>query len=74
MQSVNAILFIIMDEPQEGMDTDNSSQIAKLNHCLKNQYSATHKVVVKNSAVMLNTYVDSYKDGLVKENRSIDCY
>jgi hypothetical protein len=23
---------------------------------------------------MLNTYVDSYKDGLVKENRSIDCY
>lgn len=38
--------IIIMDEPQEGMDTDNSiTQIAKLNPLYKIRYSATHKVV-----------------------------
>ena len=38
--------IIIMDEPQEGMDTDNSiKQIAKLNPLIKLRYSATHKVI-----------------------------
>jgi len=36
--------IIIMDEPQEGMDTDNSiKQINKFNPLFKNRYSATHK-------------------------------
>jgi type III restriction enzyme len=55
-----------MDEPQEGMDTDNSiKQIAKLNPLFKIRYSATHKVV-KNLLYRLTPY-DSYKDGLVKK-------
>lgn len=58
--------IIIMDEPQEGMDTDNSiKQIAKLNPLIKIRYSATHKVV-KNLMYRLTPY-DSYKDGLVKK-------
>ncbi len=58
--------IIIMDEPQEGMDTDNSiKQIAKLNPLFKIRYSATHKVV-KNLLYRLTPY-DSYKDGLVKK-------
>ena len=58
--------IIIMDEPQEGMDTDNSiKQIAKLNPLYKIRYSATHKVV-KNLLYRLTPY-DSYKDGLVKK-------
>lgn len=58
--------FIIMDEPQEGMDTENSiKQIAKLNPLYKIRYSATHKVV-KNLLYRLTPY-DSYKDGLVKK-------
>jgi type III restriction enzyme len=58
--------FIIMDEPQEGMDTENSiKQIAKLNPIYKIRYSATHKVV-KNLLYRLTPY-DSYKDGLVKK-------
>ncbi|CAM3788454.1 DEAD/DEAH box helicase family protein [Flavobacterium gelidilacus] len=37
--------IIIMDEPQEGMDTENSvKQIARLNPLFKIRYSATHKV------------------------------
>jgi type III restriction enzyme len=40
--------IILMDEPQEGMDTENSvKQIAKLNPLFKIRYSATHKVVEK---------------------------
>ncbi|ASO06033.1 restriction endonuclease [Arenibacter algicola] len=58
--------IIIMDEPQEGMDTENSvNQIAKLNPLFKLRYSATHKVPV-NKIYRLTPY-DSYKDGLVKK-------
>ncbi|TRX12529.1 restriction endonuclease [Flavobacterium gawalongense] len=58
--------IIIMDEPQEGMDTENSiRQIAKLNPLYKIRYSATHKVM-KNLLYRLTPY-DSYKDGLVKK-------
>lgn len=58
--------IIIMDEPQEGMDTDNSiKQIAKLNPLFKIRYSATHKVS-KNKMYRLTPY-DSYKQGLVKK-------
>ncbi|HAQ19878.1 MAG TPA: hypothetical protein DCR40_11695 [Prolixibacteraceae bacterium] len=58
--------IILMDEPQEGMDTENSiRQIAKLNPLFKFRYSATHKVV-KNLMYRLTPY-DSYKQGLVKK-------
>ena len=58
--------IIIMDEPQEGMDTPNSiNQIAKLNPLFKIRYSATHKVP-KNKIYRLTPY-DSYKQGLVKK-------
>ena len=58
--------IIIMDEPQEGMDTENSiKQIAKLNPLYKIRYSATHKVL-KNLVYRLTPY-DSYKQGLVKK-------
>ena len=58
--------IIIMDEPQEGMDTENSiNQIAKLNPLFKIRYSATHKVS-KNKTYRLTPY-DSYKQGLVKK-------
>ena len=58
--------MIIMDEPQEGMDTPNSiEQIAKLNPLFKIRYSATHKVA-KNKTYRLTPY-DSYKQGLVKK-------
>jgi type III restriction enzyme len=57
---------ILMDEPQEGMDTDNSiRQIAKLNPLFKLRYSATHKII-KNLIYRLTPY-DSYKQGLVKK-------
>ncbi len=57
---------IIMDEPQEGMDTENSTtQIAKLNPLFKIRYSATHKVV-KNRLYRLSPY-DSYRQALVKK-------
>jgi type III restriction enzyme len=58
--------IILMDEPQEGMDTENSvKQIAKLNPLFKIRYSATHKVV-KNLLYRLTPY-NSYKQGLVKK-------
>ena len=58
--------IVLMDEPQEGMDTDNSiKQIAKLNPFAKIRYSATHKVV-KNLLYRLTPY-ESYKQGLVKK-------
>ena len=58
--------IIIMDEPQEGMDTPNSiKQIAKLNPLFKIRYSATHKVT-RNKIYRLTPY-DSYKQGLVKK-------
>lgn len=58
--------IIIMDEPQEGMDTENSiRQIARLNPLCKIRYSATHKVL-KNLLYRLNPY-DSYKQNIVKK-------
>ena len=58
--------IIIMDEPQEGMDTPNSiKQIARLNPLFKLRYSATHKLV-KNLIYRLTPY-DSYQQGLVKK-------
>lgn len=58
--------IIIMDEPQEGMDTDNSiERISKLNPLVKIRFSATHKVV-RNLLYRLTPY-DSYKQGLVKK-------
>ncbi|MBK7866375.1 MAG: DEAD/DEAH box helicase family protein [Ignavibacteriales bacterium] len=58
--------IILMDEPQEGMDTENSiKQIARLNPLIKIRYSATHKNI-KNLLFRLTPY-DSYKQGLVKK-------
>ena len=55
-----------MDEPQEGMDTDNSiERIKTLNPLFKIRYSATHKVL-SNLIYRLTPY-DSYKQGLVKK-------
>ncbi len=58
--------IVIMDEPQEGMDTANAiKHIAKLCPLFKIRYSATHKVT-KNKTYRLTPY-DSYKQGLVKK-------
>lgn len=58
--------IIFMDEPQEGMDTENSvKQIAKLHPLFKIRISATHKVT-KNRIYRLTPY-DSYQQGLVKK-------
>ena len=58
--------IIIMDEPQEGMDTDNSIERLKtINPLFKIRYSATHKIL-KNLVYRLTPY-DSYKQGLVKK-------
>lgn len=58
--------IIIMDEPQEGMDTDNSIERLKtINPLFKIRYSATHKIL-KNLIYRLTPY-DSYKQGLVKK-------
>lgn len=58
--------IIIMDEPQEGMDTDNSIERLKtISPLIKIRYSATHKVL-KNLVYRLTPY-DSYKQGLVKK-------
>lgn len=58
--------IILMDEPQEGMDTENSEkQISKLNPLFKIRYSATHKVI-KNLVYRLTPF-DSYRKGLVKK-------
>ncbi len=57
---------IIMDEPQEGMDTDNAvSRFAEFNPLCKIRYSATHKVL-KNLLYRLTPY-DAYQQGLVKK-------
>ena len=58
--------IIIMDEPQEGMDTENSIERLKtINPLFKIRYSATHKVLT-NLVYRLTPY-DSYKQGLVKK-------
>ena len=63
LAQTHPILF--MDEPQEGMDTDNSRQwIAKLNPLFKFRYSATH--AVKKNVIYQLTPAESYRLGLVK--------
>lgn len=58
--------IIFMDEPQEGMDTDNSKQwIAKLHPLFKFRYSATH--AVKKNVLYRLTPTESYRLGLVKK-------
>lgn len=58
--------IIIMDEPQEGMDTENSiERIKTINPVFKIRYSATHKIL-SNLIYRLTPY-DSYKQGLVKK-------
>lgn len=58
--------IVIMDEPQEGMDTENSiERLRNLNPLFKIRYSATHKVLT-NLIYRLTPY-DSYKQGLVKK-------
>ena len=57
---------IFMDEPQEGMDTDNSKEsLAKLKPLFKLRYSATHAVKV--NMLYRLTPSDSYRLGLVKK-------
>lgn len=58
--------IIFMDEPQEGMDTENSKQwIAKLKPLFKFRYSATHSV--KKNVLYQLTPAESYRLGLVKK-------
>lgn len=58
--------IIIMDEPQEGMDTENAvARIATLDPLAKLRYSATHKVV-KNLLFRLTPF-DAYEQGMVKK-------
>jgi type III restriction enzyme len=57
---------IIMDEPQEGMDTEAAvTRLATLNPLAKLRYSATHKIV-KNLLFRLTPF-DAYKNGMVKK-------
>ena len=57
---------VIMDEPQEGMDTEAAvARLATLNPLAKLRYSATHKVV-KNLLFRL-TPADAYQQGIVKK-------
>ena len=57
---------IIMDEPQEGMDTDNAvARLTTLNPLLRLRYSATHKVV-RNLLYRLTPF-DAYQQGMVKK-------
>src|SRR5882724_6808837 len=57
---------VIMDEPQEGMDTENAvARIATLNPLLRLRYSATHKVI-KNLLYRLTPF-DAYRQALVKK-------
>lgn len=64
LQQVQPI--IIMDEPQEGMDTDNmQKRLAAFNPLFKLRYSATHRHP-KNIVYQLTPY-DAYNRGLVKK-------
>jgi len=57
---------IILDEPQEGMDSANmQNRFAGLNPLFKLRYSATHKKIV-NLVYRLTPY-DAYNQGLVKK-------
>ena len=58
--------IIFMDEPQEGMDTENSAAwLTKLKPLFKIRYSATHKV--KRNILYRLTPAESYRFGLVKK-------
>ncbi|MYA37906.1 MAG: DEAD/DEAH box helicase [Gammaproteobacteria bacterium] len=58
--------IIIMDEPQEGMDTENAvTRINALKPLCRLRYSATHKVM-RNLIYRLTPF-DSYRQGLVKK-------
>lgn len=58
--------IIIMDEPQEGMDAEQTAKfITKFNPLVKLRYSATHKIK-KNIVYQLNS-IDAYKQNLVKK-------
>lgn len=60
--------IIIMDEPQEGMDSENSKErIKSLNPLIKIRYSATHKKEALSNLIYRLTPYDSYKQGLVKK-------
>lgn len=57
---------IVMDEPQEGMDTETAAaRLATLNPLVTLRYSATHKVV-KNLLFRLTPF-DAYQQGMVKK-------
>lgn len=58
--------IVIMDEPQEGMDTENSiGRLNTIKPLIKLRYSATHKVMI--NLIYRLTPFDSYKQGLVKK-------
>lgn len=58
--------ILILDEPQEGMDSENMIERFKtLNPLFKLRYSATHKIV-KNLLYRLTPY-DAYNQNLVKK-------
>ena len=58
--------IIFMDEPQEGMDTDNSKEwLSKLQPLFKFRYSATHAIKVNMLYQLMPS--DSYRLGLVKK-------
>ena len=58
--------IIFMDEPQEGMDTENSvAWLAKMQPLFKVRYSATHKI--KRNLLYRLTPAESYRLGLVKK-------
>ena len=64
LQAVQPI--VIIDEPQEGMDTPNmQKRLAAFSPLLKLRFSATHKVP-KNVIYQLTPY-DAYNRGLVKK-------
>lgn len=57
---------VIMDEPQEGMDTDAAvEKIKDLNPLVKLRYSATHKIL-RNLLYRLTPF-DAYQQGMVKK-------
>lgn len=57
---------IVMDEPQEGMDTDAAqSRIAQLKPLAVLRYSATHKTVI--NRLFRLTPFDAYQRGMVKK-------
>lgn len=65
--------IIIMDEPQEGMDTPNmQARLAAFNPLFKLRYSATHKEP-KNIVYRLDPY-DAYNLGLVKKIAVLSIY